>query len=516
MSMSSEPHLLNIPAHDTPCGHSSMGVAGNGPVEQRINEMERQVPIIGQLHQVKSSSSGTNNGSTPNSAESILNVVRELMLYRQGGESENFSKRAIESLVKKLKEKSGDIDELTTAIRSSGATPTRCVSIPRTLDGRLQVAGRKCFPHVIYARIWRWPDLHKNELRSIPGGECEFSFDLKADNVCVNPYHYVRDVSQGPLGFDLGTLSAQAPSASARDHLQTPMHDSGYMIPNQVYENAGNFSSNLNASNGMVQQKQAFSGPYQNKYPGIPNQEESRWPVINHGQQQLIPPAQSNTITYYGSNGSTPYPGTNQHFETKHYAQPQSSYHQYPSSTNYSKIVSTESISISESSKNTEENTNHCSMQFSSVNLENNPNVNEKTESRMHPINNPPPQILNAPNAKSLAKEDMISMIKSEDEIVSDQHTSQYDARFITKSKTSNHEALDRGNIGWHNHPRASSSAATEPVTEGKDVTAMRTPFQDCVTNHQDRKPPVSRSPMPEFWCSINYFELDVQVIFIF
>ncbi|CAH0385255.1 unnamed protein product [Bemisia tabaci] len=150
------------------------------------------------------------SSGAPTSADACLSIVHSLMCHRQGSESESFAKRAIESLVKKLKEKRDELDSLITAITTNGSHPSKCVTIQRTLDGRLQVAGRKGFPHVIYARIWRWPDLHKNELKHLKF--CQFAFDLKCDSVCVNPYHYERVVSPG---IDLSGLSLQC-STSGR------------------------------------------------------------------------------------------------------------------------------------------------------------------------------------------------------------------------------------------------------------------------------------------------------------
>lgn len=151
----------------------------------------------------------TNNSSSsyhhPQSTDACTNIVQSLLCHSCG--ESDFSRRAIESLVKKMKEKRDELDALITAITTSGAVPTQCVTIQRTLDGRLQVAGRKGFPHVIYARIWRWPDLTRNELR--PTKNCAHAFNHKSDLICVNPYHYDRVVVSP--GIDLSTLSISSP-----------------------------------------------------------------------------------------------------------------------------------------------------------------------------------------------------------------------------------------------------------------------------------------------------------------
>lgn len=119
-------------------------------------------------------------------------IVKRLLGWKKGeqnGQEEKWCEKAVKSLVKKLK-KTGQLDELEKAITTQNAN-TKCITIPRSLDGRLQVSHRKGLPHVIYCRLWRWPDLHSHhELRAME--LCEFAFNMKKDEVCVNPYHYQR------------------------------------------------------------------------------------------------------------------------------------------------------------------------------------------------------------------------------------------------------------------------------------------------------------------------------------
>lgn len=132
----------------------------------------------------------------PCAADPFPIIVQHLLWrgvsYQHGVESaeNSFNRRAIESLVKKLKKRYNELDSLITSVTSGGRIETKCATVQRTLDGRLQVGERKDFPHVTYTRIWRWHDVHKLELRSID--TCLYGFDLKNGNVCVNPYHYER------------------------------------------------------------------------------------------------------------------------------------------------------------------------------------------------------------------------------------------------------------------------------------------------------------------------------------
>uniref|UniRef100_A0A1A9WXQ3 Mothers against decapentaplegic homolog n=1 Tax=Glossina brevipalpis TaxID=37001 RepID=A0A1A9WXQ3_9MUSC len=117
-------------------------------------------------------------------------AVKKLLGWKQGDEEEKWAEKAVDSLVKKLKKRQGAIEELERALSCPGQ-PSKCVTIPRSLDGRLQVSHRKGLPHVIYCRVWRWPDLQSHhELK--PLEICQYPFSAKQKEVCINPYHYKR------------------------------------------------------------------------------------------------------------------------------------------------------------------------------------------------------------------------------------------------------------------------------------------------------------------------------------
>ncbi|KAL3320615.1 Mothers against decapentaplegic 9 [Cichlidogyrus casuarinus] len=117
-------------------------------------------------------------------------AVKRLLGWKQGDEEEKWAEKAVDSLVKKLKKKKGALEDLERAL-SNPDVPSPCVTIPRSLDGRLQVSHRKGLPHVIYCRVWRWPDLQNHhELKELDC--CQYAFSSKKTEVCINPYHYKR------------------------------------------------------------------------------------------------------------------------------------------------------------------------------------------------------------------------------------------------------------------------------------------------------------------------------------
>ncbi|KAF1761091.1 hypothetical protein GCK72_009345 [Caenorhabditis remanei] len=56
----------------------------------------------------------------------------------------------------------------------------------------------RALPHVIYCRVYRWPDLQSHhELKAIE--DCRFCYESGQKDICINPYHYKRVHAAGVL-----------------------------------------------------------------------------------------------------------------------------------------------------------------------------------------------------------------------------------------------------------------------------------------------------------------------------
>ena len=167
--------------------------------------------------------------------------MRRFLNWKQGDEEDTWRNKAVETLIKKLKRQPNEQYSALQLVLNKKSEDTPCITLSRSQDGRLQVSHRKMLPHVMYCRIFRWPDLQsQHELRSVP--ICQYPFGRRESNkICVNPYHYARvDHSLYPPvvtprsnEFANASPPPQSPlspgsnySQSQYQHYQTPPHNS--------------------------------------------------------------------------------------------------------------------------------------------------------------------------------------------------------------------------------------------------------------------------------------------------
>jgi len=243
-------------------------------------------------------------------------AVKRLLGWKQGDEEEKWAEKAVDALVKKLKKTKGAIEALETALSNPGQI-TKCVTIPRSLDGRLQVSHRKGLPHVIYCRVWRWPDLQSHhELK--PLDICEYPFTSKQMEVCINPYHYKRVESPVMPPVLVPRHSEFAPGHSLLPYQQIPepnmphnvsFNQNGYPGPHSPYDPRGPHSPLSN----VPSPGSATSGHSYNPHSPIPHNAHS--PVPHPLGPETPPPAYSPR-----DEGANTRPNDNQGMETENNA----------------------------------------------------------------------------------------------------------------------------------------------------------------------------------------------------
>lgn len=65
-------------------------------------------------------------------------ALKRLLGWKQGDEDDRWAEKAVDRIMKQLKKRKGAVEDLEKALSCPGA-PSNCVTIPTSLDGRVQV-----------------------------------------------------------------------------------------------------------------------------------------------------------------------------------------------------------------------------------------------------------------------------------------------------------------------------------------------------------------------------------------
>ncbi|XP_023846230.1 mothers against decapentaplegic homolog 5 isoform X2 [Salvelinus sp. IW2-2015] len=251
------------------------------------------------------------DNSTMTSMSSLFSftspAVKRLLGWKQGDEEEKWAEKAVDALVKKLKKKKGAMEDLEKALSSPGQ-PSKCVTIPRSLDGRLQVSHRKGLPHVIYCRVWRWPDLQSHHELN-PLEVCDYPFGSKQKEVCINPYHYKRVESPVLPPVLVPRHSEFNPQHSLLVQFRNMTHNEPHMPLNATFpesfqqHSGGSVTSFPISPNSPYPPSPASSGGV-GTYPNSPASSGPSSPFQLPGRSDTPPPAYMPPDEQMGQEGS--------------------------------------------------------------------------------------------------------------------------------------------------------------------------------------------------------------------
>ncbi|KAL3092382.1 hypothetical protein niasHS_007591 [Heterodera schachtii] len=523
--------LLSSPSHHPPFVPTvrPLGVAGgvsdgktNGTTFSRPSHLTeaQQRGSIGPLQR-------------PSSGDANSTINQFLMNYVVGSDRE-FSKKAIESLIKKLKDKRDELDDFIASVSSMGQLHTKCVTTPRTLDGRLQVHGRKGFPHVVYSKIFRWPDLHKNELKH--KSFCVCAFDLKVEQVCVNPYHYQRVVSVEGIELESNNGSF-SPSQTSEIVSPTIGHPPAMSLSKSAH-NQTSASASFSAARGPGRPPNAFRQQQMNTSPNTSSSNNGNTSVRT---QQQFTAAVATTTAHAQQNMANPQSASLHHGQTVHakHLQRMHSIQQWQQQTtqigtcgvqnqnqpaNSGPLTCAASAVLFHAHGSHHQQSHHVHQQGHSPRHANSPHSSMSPQMAAVAIGPPPPNPAYCPpNSSSPQHRQQQQFAHHHHQIYHAQNQKQTPIPNVVGFEvTANNE-----NAIQQNADQFYCSSGASHQRYPSELDSIPAPFFDAATTKAPvfkyvsgvtefskayNRPFISDKPMPLHWCSANYYEFDRSI----